>query len=363
MSKRTSRVDFVQQPYFKKSHNAMYVDIDGKPRRLCKGDKLTQEGREAYEVALKDRGKQAEPEDNPADPVKPGDNPSVAALTDDFLVSMAGQVRQKKLAARTLKWYSEFLQSFIDHIGVELLLSDLKPLHVEKWLAKAYDGASDNHRNGAVRAVSRVFNWARKLGIIASNPIAGFERPSPQPRECYLNADQWQQLSAMLKEDDPFSDFVWFLYLTGCRPFEARTAKASQFDRENKSIIFERANSKGKKQPRVIILEGRAFEIVGRQAGNEFIFTNTDGNAWTAFALNCRFARLRKKLGFELFPYIFRHTFITNALKRGLNPMTVATLAGHMDATMVMKVYGHLAKDSDHLRAELRKATGEDKAA
>jgi hypothetical protein len=36
--------------------------------------------------------------------------------------------------------------------------------------------------------------------------------------------------------------------------------------------------------------------------------------------------------------------------------LTVANLVGHKDTTMVMGVYGHLTADSDHLRAELRRA-------
>ena len=337
------------KPFFKKSHKAWYVQTrDGKQHRL--GAEMDDAAQRLYHELLAGKVEEA--------PAASDDELTVAELVDDFLTAVQVQVRQEKLAPRTHEWYDVHLQSFARFIGTSLRVSQLKPLHLRKWLDKAYAKSGNNHQNGAVRAVARVFNWARKLGTIPANPVAGFERPSSQPRECYLTDDQWKQVVAKLDEADPFTDFVWFLYLTGCRPHEARTAKDWHFDREAKSLIFERVNSKGKKSRRVILLEGRALEIVERRAGGNFLFTNRKGRAWSAYALNCRFRRLRKALGFEVFAYVFRHTFITNSLKKGLNPLTVAALVGHADATMIMRVYSHLCQDSEHLRAELRRAVG-----
>lgn len=337
------------KPFFKKSHKAWYVQTpDGKQHRL--GAEYDDAAKQRYHELLAGKIGDA--------PAMSGGELTVAELVDDFLSAVQIQVRQGKLAERTLEWYDVHLQSFAKAIGTELLVNQLRPLHVRKWLDKSYAKSGNNHQNGAVRAVSRVCNWARKLGTIPNNPVAGFERPSSQPRECYLTDEQWKLVEAELKADDPFTDLVYFLYLTGCRPSEARTANDWHFDRDTKSLVFERVNSKGKKSRRVILLEGRALEIVERRAGGNFLFTNQRGNAWSAYALNCRFRRLRKELGFEIFAYIFRHTFVTNALKRGLNPLTVAALVGHCDATMIMRVYSHLCQDNAHLRSELRRAVG-----
>jgi integrase len=341
-----SRPDFVQKPYYKKSHKAMYVDIDGKPKRLCKGDTLTEDGRALYLAALKEKG--SEPEREYVE------SRNVRELVDEFLQSLQADVKKGKFAPRTYDWYFAHLNSFAKFIDAQLTIARLKPFHVQNWLDKKYANSGGTHQHGAVRSLSRVFNWARKLGMISGNPIAGFERPSAESRECYLTDEQWKQVSAMLGGD--FGDLIWFLYLTGCRPLEARSAKVWHF--ENDCLTFERVNSKGKKSRRVILLEGKALAIVKRRLGGNYIFTNDRGNAWTSDAMNCRFARIKEKLGFEVFPYIFRHTFITNALKRGLNPLTVAALVGHADATMIMKTYSHLCQDSDHLRAELRRAVG-----
>lgn len=350
---RKSRLDFDQQPYYKKSHKALYVDIDGKPKRLCKGDKLTEEGRAKLNELRAGKGKE-----KPAP--EPVDDPTVAELVDDFLTWVQGQVKKGKLAERTYDWYDENLQPFAKFIGVTVTVSQLKKSRVEQWLEKDFPNASNNTLNGAVRAVSRVFNWAKDKEKIATNPVAKLKRESYTPRVVWLSDAQWATVLSLLAEDDPFTDFVWFLYLTGCRPHEARIAKDFHFDGD--CLIFERENSKGKKSPRVILLEGKALEIVQRRIGDGFIFTNRNGKPWTAYALNCRFRRLRTKLAakghkFPVFCYVLRHTFATRALKRGVSRATVAALLGHTSTAMVDKVYGHVGEDRDYLRAELRRAT------
>lgn len=356
MSQRKSRRDFIQKPYFKKSHNAMYVDIDGKPRRLCSGDKLTPEGGELYQKALAERGKK------PAAEVEEIHEPTIADLVEDFLLSVQANVRKGNLAPRTYDWYFEHLNSFANRYK-HLTIGQLMPFHVQEWLDEHYATSGVNHQNGGVRAVARVFNWARKLGKISKNPIEAFERPSPKPRKCWLKDWQWEMIAAKLKGDD-FADIVHFLALTGCRPHEARTAKVWHF--QDESLVFEEEESKGKKRQRVILLHGEALEIVQRRLSGSYIFTNAIGNPWTSYALNCRFARLREDLAeelpegkrFRVYPGIFRHTWITNALRKGLNPITVAALAGHVNAVMIMKVYSHVCQDNEHLREQNRRATG-----
>ncbi len=88
-------------------------------------------------------------------PTASDDELTVADLVDDFLSAVKVQVCQGNLAERTLEWYDVHLQSFAKSIGTELLVSQLRPLHVRKWLDKSYAKSGNNHQNGAVRAVSR----------------------------------------------------------------------------------------------------------------------------------------------------------------------------------------------------------------
>ena len=50
-------------------------------------------------------------------------------------------------------------------------------------------------------------------------------------------------------------------------------------------------------------------------------------------------AKISKELGFRLHPHIFRHTFCTRLLKKGVDLTTVSKLAGHSTVNMTAKFY------------------------
>lgn len=50
-------------------------------------------------------------------------------------------------------------------------------------------------------------------------------------------------------------------------------------------------------------------------------------------------ANISKELGFKLHPHLFRHTFCTRLLKKGVDLTTVSKLAGHSTVNMTAKFY------------------------
>lgn len=345
------------KPFYKKSHKAWYFDHGGKQVCLIRGDRA-----ETKEEAYREYHRQMA-----------GELPTTSKTTVAEIVAQYLAWVEKNRAPATYKWYVKFLdkspkkwkvrRTFLDYIPASMRVSDLKPTHVQRWLDDRYEDVRDNYKNCAARAVATCFNWATDLQILPGNPVKGFKRPAPQARECYLTPDQWDRLIGSV--DGPFADYLWFLHETGARPQEARIVAAKHFDKAGRRLVLERNNSKGKRVRRVIRLNDRALEIVTRLALKHpegELFRNNRSRAWTNFSLNCRFRAVRKKLGFKVFAYVLRHTFITDALLRGVDPLTVAALAGHKDAAMIMKVYSHLCENDEHLAAKLKQATGEDAA-
>jgi integrase len=53
-------------------------------------------------------------------------------------------------------------------------------------------------------------------------------------------------------------------------------------------------------------------------------------------------------LGRRVHPHIFRHSFATWALTRGMNPVQLADILGHADTTMISRVYAHLSPSDAH---------------
>ncbi|QDT53610.1 site-specific tyrosine recombinase XerC [Caulifigura coniformis] len=321
----------MNKPFYRRQRGVWAVRIDGKLVTL--GHDKTEAWKRWHELSAAPRV----------------DSPIAAEIIDWFLAWS-----EDHQAGRTTKFYRFFLDTFKPMLD-RLTVADLKPFHVSRWLDKrSYTGTTGNC---GVRAVTRPFSWAVKQGIIERNPLHGAERPSASPRECYL-ADA--QLDAILKAipDREFQDFVEFARETGARPQEIRAAEKRHF--QNGTLTFPRAESKGKRRQRVIVLNAKALAIVQRLAVKHPegpLFRNTDGAAWTAFALNCRCRKLRAKLGFAFCCYAVRHTWITNALLNGVEPLTVATLAGHVNINMIWSTYQKLSMQQDHMRAAAEQAS------
>jgi integrase len=295
------------------------------------------------------------------------DTEPVASVLDAFLDWVANNQ-----APGTYEWYRRYLRSFHRSIG-SLSMRDLKPYHVTRWVdamrvrpRKLKDGStrgtvrpvSATVKADAITAVKRALNWAVEQGFLDRNPIGRMRRPQANIREDILTEEQWKKVLAAAT-DKQLRDFLTFMRETGCRPQEVRILEASfvQDDR----CVYSRQNSKGKRHNRVILLTPTAKEIVDRLSAEHPtgpIFRNREGNPWKRNAITHRMRRIRKTVGFPVTAYTLRHTFATDALVRGVDAITVATLMGHQDTTMVSRVYQHLPQKVEHLQKMLMKATG-----
>ncbi len=50
----------------------------------------------------------------------------------------------------------------------------------------------------------------------------------------------------------------------------------------------------------------------------------------------------------RVYPHLFRHSFITEALRRGMNPLMVAKIVGHSSLVMIQRNYEHLVVDDTY---------------
>jgi integrase len=351
------------KPYFKKSHNAWYANIGpGKrPVRLAKGRENEAIAWEEYHKLMAGR--------QPASP-----NCTVVDLAQRFL-----DHHKSNSKPATVAFYFRALDSFTQYVGSCLKVSELKPYHVQQWIDREHstvkraekvgDGyvthdtgkpTGNGYRRNLIRAVKACFRWAEDQEYIDRSPLRKVKMPPARPRgdEAYLMPEQWGKLIGAVK-DQPLHDLLTVMKETGCRPQEVRTVEARHFDREGCCWVFPKEEPKGQHEQRVVHLTDRAFAICQRLAlkyPRGPIFRNRDGNPWTTQGLDYRCYRLRKKLGFPITPYSVRHTFATDAILRGVDLQTIATLMGHCDLTMLSRIYQHVRKRSDHLKAALRKA-------
>jgi integrase len=116
---------------------------------------------------------------------------------------------------------------------------------------------------------------------------------------------------------------------------------------------------KGKK--RTIYLNPPLKKLLRRKASERPagpLFVTRLGNAWTSAALCWHLRRLEKELKIpKLVTYCWRHTFITDALAKGLTADVVAELVGNSPQS-VAKFYSHLESKRDALKAAAARAVG-----
>jgi integrase/recombinase XerD len=69
-----------------------------------------------------------------------------------------------------------------------------------------------------------------------------------------------------------------------------------------------------------------------------------------------KLAGIRKRV----YPHLFRHSFATLALSRGMNPVQLKEILGHSSLDMITNVYSHLAPEDAYaaLMAVMGTSTG-----
>jgi integrase len=326
----------MRKPFFIKRLRAWYVWSDGKQIRLGP-DK--QAAFQHYCELI-------------AQPSEINRDAPVVALCDEFL-----DWCQQHRSARTYEWYRGNLQSFCAFIGRGVTIAQLQPYHVSNWLARHHKGRSPNTIRGGIRAVQRACNWAVRQGYLLRSPVAHMEKPAQVSREIVITDEQWAEITK--DADAAWLDFLTILYETGCRPHEARIVESRHVDLLNRRWVFPVSESKGKRLPRVVYLNDVAFEIVKRRCQQHPagpIFRNSRGIPWTRNAIRCRF-RKHKSLASGLCATAIRHTWTTNAIRRGVDPVTAAILLGHSDPATLSRHYQHLSVDKNFLLAAATRAT------
>lgn len=254
---------------------------------------------------------------------------------------------KKHRSPKTFDWYRHLLQLLAAALPAGLEATALKPYH----LSAVLDGQewSNNTKHDFVSACQRAFNWAEEEGRIGRSPIAKMKKPAREARELATSPADYTEVMAAVVEPN-FRELVALAWECGARPQELVKIEARFV--EGGRVVFPPSESKGKKHYRVIYLSGKALEVVNRLCGQNPtgpILLNSEGRPWNKDSINCAFCRLEKKLGRKLHLGAFRKGYTTEALKAGVDTVSLASLLGHRDGAMISRVYGKVAQDPKHM--------------
>ena len=374
--------------------------------------------REAFHKKMTELADAARAKPAPVALADPLAHPFVSVLLDDFLGWLRKRVEEGSKEPRTLWWYEKYLGSFLDYLSSlepgrpkvpSMTVENLLPEHALAWV-DSQPGWKASRRSALV-AVQRALNWAAKAGKLRSlhnnSPLARMEKPAQGRRELVVTQAEFDE--ALVAVDDPaFRDLLVLAWETGARPSELFSAAASFLDKANARLVYPLRLSKGRRVQRVVYLTEAALEVVARRAAlfpAGPLLRTAAGRPWDRGTARCRFQNLRVTLGRRraaeegLLPpkiprlkpgsgddvfraehekkvrdrrkkiteiarkhgpqynlYALRHSYVTEALVRGVDAVTVSVLVGHRDTTMISRHYAHLAVRPDHLGAAARRA-------
>lgn len=224
-------------------------------------------------------------------------------------------------------------------------------------------------RNNVLIPARAVFAQAVVDEVIDANPMALIknaktQREPPDP----FDVDEVPIILAQLRRahDEQVANYFEFAFYTGMRPSEQIALQWGDVDWRRGTATVRRARVWGQNKDRTKTFVSRDVELTDialaclkRQKActflleGGFIFHNPHtGAPWQNVEHQRRmWARAFKVTGLRYRePYQTRHTFATQALMAGANPMWVSRQLGHVNMGMLLKVYSRWIDLADKSR-------------
>lgn len=319
-----------------------YVNVLGKQYSLGSDEEAAR--REYLRLLLKRRIKGS------VDSV--GGTPRVSVIILEYLEWVT--VHRKR---STYTEHNRILMDLVENISFDLRANEINRGDVLKWI-ESHKSWGDGGKRSAIACINSCMNWARGRDRIPYNPVEGIEKPPKGRRETIIDSDQRAKILKAIEEPE-FKDAFVVLTDQGLRPQEIRDLEARHLDLAAGIAALPRGEHKTgakTKRERTIYLTDASIAILRRLAKRRKtgpLFRDPDGNAWTRHTMHTRFKWIRAKcpdVPSDLSAYVMRHTYVTNAIEAGLSDSMIAELTGHVDASMIQRVYGHIGKRKKSVR-------------
>lgn len=329
---------------------------------------------EALEVDFIRRGKKEEKKD----------------LTFNELVEKWRKHIVPELAEKTQVRYEGLLEDFIRPYFGRWEVSGIKPMDIQDYISTLKeDGIRKDKKQGGYAKktlqhhytlLSSIFERGMDWKIISDNPCKGVKKPKVDAREPGFYEDE--QIDILLEkleqEKMMYKVYAHVALFSGCRRSEVlglewedinfnnntiRVCKTSQYTGANG--IFTRDKLKNSSTSRTITMPEETMELLKEYKAEQEKQRTEKGDQW--IVSNRLFIAeeggKRNKAGGPIHPdtisqwferflkesrlpritlHEVRHTHISYLLNNGMELDAVSKRAGHRDATVTSRIYGHL---------------------
>ena len=343
-------------PRFDAARNTWVTRAGGKLKILAKGPQTAETEAAAWDAFYAHMARLGNPVEGSSVP-----SLTLGQLADKYGEWMQREVDAGRLRPRTLDYYHDQLQKFLDALGGNRPALGVLPHDVEMYKTGWH----------SVQAAQRLFNWGVKMGLLKENPIRSVQKPDAGQRQRILTPAETGRL--LQAADRDFRPFLLAMRHTIARPQEVRALRWRHLVYRPVPVFVltefkARRRRKDKTAVRIIPLDDRMLRLLNRlarkrpPAPDDFVFLNSDGLPWTGNAVRCRMMRLRDKVGLgpdengeQVVAYTMRHTSATRASARGVRDRVLAELMGHT-STATTQRYQHL--QAEHLAEAIKRVNG-----
>jgi len=247
---------------------------------------------------------------------------------------------------RSCKYHSKY---FLDFLGKDIDCNEITEQTLEDYIIyiKTVKGITNGVTiNSYIRNISPVLKHGMKKGYIAHEFLMPVVKEQETIKEIYAQTE----LDSLLKRPTK-TDFVnirtwtilWTLASTGIRARELRELKVKNIDLINRTI---NVNQTKNKKARVLPLSSSFLEVIeeylllrnGEAEG--YLFCSVYNTQLAMSSLQKSIKNYCNERGIEKTSlHLHRHTFITNAVNKNVNPLLLKRITGHSTLKELNRYY------------------------
>ena len=295
-----------------------------------------------------------------------------------YLEQWLANYAKTNVSGKTYERYAEIVCKHLVPALGGILLSNLKPLHIQGYYSHAMEfGRRTKNTPGGLspqtvlhhhRILHEALNLAVKWQLVARNMADGVEPPKPPRREMRALSEAETAWLLEVARGTRFYVPVLLAVTSGMRRGEFLALRWSDIDmatatvsvrrsieQTNSGICFKSPKSR-KGRPIALLpitlealkehhqLQDAQLKTLGSDYhDDDLICAREDGALWKPDTFTADFARLAKKAGLKgVRLHDMRHSHATQLLINGVHPKIVSERLGHSTVGITLDIYSHV---------------------
>lgn len=251
-------------------------------------------------------------------------------MTDKFINKFVKQLELENLADKTIDKYTDIVQNFIKWHGEFTSVSQIDEASVNEYLEERFTSHASATVNQAIAAI-------RKFVILLDGRRLQLKRAKIAKKlPKALSANEMQGILEASKADVEDAAILHLLYSSGLRISEICRLNITDLDMGERIILVR--DGKGGKD-RIVLFDSETKRYImeylaTRKDKNPALFLSSRRERVSHSYVTRRVKYYAKKAGVDaskVSPHVFRHTFATHLLDKGVDLQVIQELLGHED--------------------------------